>query len=62
MDKLVHVADGATSELLNWAVDYLFYENMQNKDALGKIKKSYCYEFYIRNRPKGKGTDGSPKN
>jgi hypothetical protein len=62
MDKLAHVADGATSELLSWAVNYLFYENMQNKDALGKIKKSYCYELYIKKRPKGKSTDGSFRN
>ena len=62
MDKLAHVADGATSELLSWAVDYILYDNMQNKDALGKIKKSYCYELYIKKRPKGKSTDGSFRN
>jgi hypothetical protein len=62
MDKLSHVSDGATSELLSWTVNYLFYKNMQNKDALDKIKNSYCYELYIRKRPKGKGTNVSPRN
>ena len=48
MDKLAQVADGATAELLSWAVNYLFYKNIQNRVVLDKIKKSYSYKLYIQ--------------
>jgi hypothetical protein len=60
MDKLAHVTDGAASELLSWTVNYLFYKNTQNKDALGKIEKSYCYKLYVRKGLKGKDPERSP--
>ena len=46
MDKVARVADGASSELLNWAFNYLYYKNMNNPSALKKLEGSYCYKLY----------------
>jgi len=46
MDKLAHVADGATSELLSWAFNYFYYKNRNTKGTLKKIEKSYSYKLY----------------
>jgi hypothetical protein len=48
MDKLAHVADGATSELLSWAANYLYYKNRNNTAILNKIKKSYSYKYILK--------------
>ncbi len=46
-DRLARIADGATSELLSWAVNYLFYKNMNDTQISKKIKKSYSYHKYV---------------
>jgi hypothetical protein len=48
MDKLALVADGAMGELLNWAVNYLYYKNMNNREILDKIKKTRSYKLFVK--------------
>jgi hypothetical protein len=54
LDKLAKVSDGAMSELIYWAINYLTYKNKDDADVLEKIKQSFSFKLLILGNKKTK--------